>query len=280
MMHRQVQIVGRDVPRYVAALVVAVLFLFPFVFMVLTSFKAPAQLFEFPPRLIPRPFVFDWYKQLFQTASLFGRYYFNSVYLSTVVAVGVAFFGSLAGFSFAKIDFKFKNLIFLILLSSLMVAKEAVIVPQYIIFSRIGWTNTHLPLLFPPMLGAGGIFALFLCRKFYVAIPDDLLDAAKIDGCTQFGTYRRVILPLSRSILATAFLLTFLSRWDNLLDPLVFLNDIELYTLPLAISMLNSMNTGWAHQMAASTLATIPVLIVFLFAQKQLVRSISLSGLK
>ncbi len=237
-------------------------------------------MFAFPPRLIPSPFVLEWYRRLFESASLFQRYYFNSLYLSGVVAAGVAFFGSLAGYSFAKLQFKFKEPIFLLLLSSLMVAQEAVIVPQYVIFSRLGWINTHLPLIFPPMLGAGGIFALFLCRKFYISIPDDLLDAAKIDGCGQFGIYRRVILPLSRSIVATAFLLTFLARWDNLLDALVFLNDIELFTLPLAISMLNTMNAGWTDQMAASSLATIPVLIIFMLAQKQLVKSIALSGLK
>lgn len=277
---RQTTAFGKVLFRYFAAMAVAALFLFPFLFMVLTSFKTPAQVFEFPPRLIPSPFVLEWYRRLFESASLFQRYYFNSLYLSGVVAAGVAFFGSLAGYSFAKLQFRFKEPIFLVLLSSLMVAQEAVIVPQYVIFSRLGWINTHLPLIFPPMLGAGGIFALFLCRKFYTSIPDDLLDAAKIDGCGQFGIYRRVILPLSRSIVATAFLLTFLARWDNLLDALVFLNDIELFTLPLAISMLNTMNAGWTDQMAASSLATIPVLIIFMLAQKQLVKSIALSGLK
>jgi len=265
---------------YIIVIPISLIFLFPYFFMITTSFKTVQQVFEIPPRLIPSPFVLDWYHKLFKSASHFPLNYFNSLYISIIVSIGVCFFGSIAGYSFAKINFKFKNVIFLILLSSIMISSEAVLVPSYMIMSKFGWINTHLPLLLPPIFGAGGIFCLFLFRKFYLTTPDDLIFAAKIDGCSQIGIYMRVMLPLSKSLLVTAFLLTFLARWDNLIDPLVYLNDIKLYTLPLAISMLNMLAENWTYQMAAASLATIPVLIVYLFSQEQLVKSIALSGIK
>lgn len=260
--------------------IASVLFLFPFFFMISTSFKNVQQIYEFPPRLIPDPFVLDWYVNLFKGSSIFHIYYFNSVYIAVIVSVAACIFGSLAGYSFAKLHFKFKSALFLLLLSSMMISQEAILVPTYIIMAKLGWVNTHLPLIIPSIFGAGGIFGMFLMRQFYLNIPDDLAHAAKIDGCGPLRTYVMIMLPISQNLLATVFLLTFLANWDDLITPLIYLNDKMLFTLPLAISLLNSTNEDWTYQMAAACLATLPVLVVFLFSQRWLVNSITMSGIK
>jgi multiple sugar transport system permease protein len=249
--------------------------------MLVTSLKDSTKVFEFPPKLIPNPVVFHNYVEIFEVQPNFPIYYFNSLYIAVVVTVCTVFVASLAGFAFAKINVPFKDTVFLVLLSSMMIPTEATAVPLFIWFSKLNMINTHVPLIVPAILGSGGMFGLFIIRQYFITIPDAMIESATLDGCSPFKIYYKIMLPMSTSALGSLALITFLRSWNDFLNPLIFLSSSKLYTLPLAISMFTDQTgTQWNLVMVASVLSTVPLLIIFFFTQEKFIDSIALSGIK
>ncbi len=262
---------------YLLLLVGALLLVAPFLYMVLTSLKsnqeATEPVFSF---LVKNP-TLDPYKRLMD-AGLVGRAAFNSLIIAFLTTIANMYFGALAGFAFAKHKFPGRDGLFLALLSTMMIPGAVLLVPGFLLFRDLGWLDTWLPLIVPSLCGA---FSVFLARQFIVGIPDSLLEAAKIEGCTEFQIYQRVILPVSKSLLATVGILTFLGSWNSFLGPLIILQDEKKYTLPLVIAMLQGRFPGQQNtQMAGALVSIAPVLILFFLFQKQIVESLANSGLK
>jgi multiple sugar transport system permease protein len=250
----------------------------PFYFMIITSFKKtedvigiPINLwFKNPPTLLP-------YRELVHGMP-YLMFMWNSVIVSFWITLGTIFFCTLAGYAFSKHWFPAKEKIFMTMLATMMIPGSVMLVPGFLLMRDFGWLNTYLPLIVPSVAGT---FGIFLSRQFIAGIPDDLCDAAKIDGCADFYIYGLIILPLSKALIATLAILTFLGSWNNFVGPLIFLLDENRYTLPLGIALLQGRYTGAENiQMAGAALAIIPVLIIFFIFQKQIVKSLSTSGLK
>lgn len=266
---------------YLVLGIITLVIVAPFLWMIITSLKDSTKVFEFPPRLIPNPFVSQNYIEVFKFQPNFGLYYFNSFYIATLVTFGTAIVASLAGYAFAKINFPFKGAIFLVLLSSMMIPTEVTAIPLFNWMGKLGWVNTHWPLIIPPILGSGGMFGLFMMRQYYITIPDEMDEAAKIDGCNQFQTFFKIMLPMAVPALASLSLITFLASWNEFFTPLIYLTSDKLFTLPLGLSMFTDQaGTQWNLVMVASVMATVPLLMIFFFAQKQFIESIAMSGIK
>ncbi|TBL77271.1 carbohydrate ABC transporter permease [Paenibacillus thalictri] len=266
--------------KYALLSVISLIILVPFYWMVSSSLKTFQHVLSFPPQWIPNPLHWSNYADLF-VKQPFHLYLFNSLYIAAAVTAGTCVLAALAGYAFAKIAFPWKNAIFLTLLSSMMIPTEVTTIPLFTWLSKVGLVDTHFPLIVPPMLGAGGMFGVFLCRQFFLGIPSDLDEAAKIDGCTPWKTFYRIMLPLATPAMATLSILTFLHSWNEFFEPLVYLNSSKLYTIPLALSLFTSdSGTEWHLVMAASVVATVPLLTVFFFAQKKFIEGIAMTGLK
>ncbi|MCY9698177.1 carbohydrate ABC transporter permease [Paenibacillus alginolyticus] len=266
--------------KYTLLSVITFCILVPFYWMVSNSLKDFQQVLSFPPQWIPSPFKWENYWELFAKKP-FHMYLFNSTYIAVLVTFGTCIFAAMAGYAFAKISFPLKNTIFLILLSSMMIPTEVTTIPLFTWLSKFGLVNTHFPLIVPPMLGAGGMFGVFLCRQFFITLPNDLDEAAKIDGCTPWQTFWRIMLPLAVPAMSTLSILTFLHSWNEFFEPLVYLNSSELYTIPLALSLfVTDAGTEWQIVMAAAVVATVPLLTVFFFAQKKFIEGIAMTGVK
>lgn len=259
---------------------VSILMLLPFFWMVSTSLKDRTRIFVFPPEWFPWPPTWENFTEVFERQP-FHLYYFNTLYIAAAVTAGVCVFAGLAGYAFAKLKFPFKNALFLLLLSSMMIPTEATSIPMFIWMSNLGLVDTHFPLIVPPMLGASGMFGVFLLRQFFITIPGELDDAARIDGCSPWGTFWRIMMPLAAPSLASLSIFTFLHSYNEFFEPLIYLNSNKLYTLPLALSLFtNESGTEWHLVMAASVMATLPLLLVFFMAQRKFMEGIALTGLK
>ncbi|MNI45590.1 L-arabinose transport system permease protein AraQ [compost metagenome] len=249
--------------------------------MLTTSLKDPTKIFLFPPQWLPNPVAWSNFTQVFVKQPDFPLYFFNSAYIAILVTVATCLFAALAGYAFGKMNFRFKNIIFLILLSGMMIPTEVTAIPMFIWMSKLHLTDTHFPLIVPSVLGAGGIFGVFLLRQFFIVVPDELEEAAKIDGCTPWTTFWRIMLPLSTPALSTLAIFTFLHSWDNYFDPLIYISDNSLFTLPVGLKLFtDTAGTDWNLLMAASVMATLPLLLVFFMAQKRFIEGVALTGMK
>lgn len=259
---------------------VSLLMLMPFFWMTSTSLKDQTQIFVFPPDWFPWPPTWSNFAEVFESQP-FHLYYFNTLYIAAAVTAGTCLFAALAGYAFAKLRFPFKNALFLLLLSSMMIPTEATSIPMFVWMSDLGLINTHFPLIVPPMLGASGMFGVFLLRQFFITVPGELDDAARIDGCSPWLTFRRIMLPLAAPSLAALSIFTFLHSYNEFFEPLIYLNSSKLYTIPLALSLFtNESGTQWHLVMSASVMATLPLLLVFFAAQRKFMEGIALTGLK
>ncbi len=249
----------------------------PYVWMFVTSIKPVEEVQSYPPSFIVKHPTLLPYHDLFRLIPIL-RYVWNSIYVSATVTIANVFFCSLAGYAFAKHRFWGRDKIFFVLLGSLMIPWQVNLISGFILIRKLGWLNSYNALIVPVM---AGVFGIFLCRQFIMAIPDDLVDAAKIDGCSEFTIYRLVILPLIKPVLATLAILTFLQQWNNFIWPLIVINSSEMRTLPLALSVLNGQfGTRFAIVMAGAVVATTPMLIVFLAFQKYFMEGVAMTGLK
>ncbi len=258
--------------------VLALGFLLPLLWMVSASLKTEAELMTLPPTILPKVPQWQNYLYLLQTP-IIVRMFFNSISLAIYNVVGLLLVTSLAAYSFARIRFIGKDLAFSILLSTAMIPGIVYLIPQYIIFRDLGWLDTHLPLWVPRVLTP--VYATFLMRQFFKTMPQELEDAAKIDGCSLFGIYWRIMLPQVKPALAAVGVFTFLDSWNDLFGPLIFITSIRLQTLPVGLALFQGEYfTQVTLLMAASTVSIIPVLLVYISAQKYFVQGITLTGIK
>lgn len=267
---------------YVVLGVFAVLTAFPFVWMLLTTFKSRGAVFVLPPSLVPdllfQPGMFSAYGEVL-TRHDFGRYLLNSGFVATMAALGQIVTASLAGFAFAKMRFLGQQLLFGFLVVSLMVPVEVTIIQEFFIVFRLGWLNTYLPLIVPSFLV--GAFGTFMMRQFFRGIPQDLVDAASVDGATAFRMYWSIFLPLARPALVTLFLIAFISNWNELLRPVLYISDSRLYTVTLGLAAFQGeYGAQWNLLLSGAVLAIVPLLAVYVFMQRYIVQGFVSSGLK
>ena len=270
-----------QVALYGLLCVLLIPFVFPTWWMVTSSIKPISDIFAFPPQLIPQSYDWTTYSKVFELQP-FVRQYWNSAYIAAVVTVGTMIISSMAGYAFARIRFPGSNAIFMIVLLGLLIPSEVTIVPLFQMFLKAGMVNTHWPLILVPIFGAPSVFATFVMRQFFVTLPGELEEAARVDGLGRFKIFRKIALPLAKPALASVAIFTFLHSWNLFLEPIVFLSSAEMFTLPQALTQYTDAYGGpmWNIQLAAATLTALPVLIVFVIAQKQFVEGLAHTGLK
>lgn len=275
----------RRVPRwlivsatYLVLTFLAYMTLVPFIWMVSSSLKAPSEVFAFPPRWLPAELHWENYLDAW-TSFPFGRMTFNSLYIAVVSVVGQLFFCSLAGYGFARFDFPFKRAMFGMLLAVIMIPSVVNIIPLYLMYRRIGWLDTHLPLIVPMVFAS--TFGTFLFRQFMMSIPRDLEDAARLDGASPFRIYWSIMLPLCKAPAAVLATITFIASWNNFFEPLIFLSSIENMTVPVGLAYFRTeVGVEWHLLMAASTISIIPTIVVFLATQRYYVQGLAHTGIK
>lgn len=256
----------------------ATLVLIPLAWMLSTSLKDPGDVFLFPPRWIPSPVQWHNYAEAL-TILPFGRFFLNTALITGIDVFGKLLSCSVVAFGFARLRWWGRDTVFLVMLSTLMLPHQVTLIPQFILFRTLGWFDTFLPLIVPAFFG--GPFLVFLLRQFYMTIPLDLDDAARIDGASTFRIYRSIILPLSKPGLAACAIFVFNSTWNDFLGPLIYLQSPSNFTLALGLrQFLGEYSTEWHLLMAASLVALLPVLLLFFAAQRQFVQGITFTGLK
>ncbi|MNR85473.1 L-arabinose transport system permease protein AraQ [compost metagenome] len=269
------------VALYGVMCVLLIPFVFPTWWMVTSSIKPISDVFAFPPQLVPQNYDWTTYSKVFELQP-FVRQYWNSAYIAAVVTVGTMIISSMAGYAFARIRFPYANGVFMIVLLGLLIPSEVTIVPLFQMFLKAGMVNTHWPLILVPIFGAPSVFATFVMRQFFVTLPAELEEAARVDGLGRFKIFTSIALPLAKPALASVAIFTFLHSWNLFLEPIVFLSSAEMFTLPQALTQYTDAYGGpmWNIQLAAATLTALPVLIVFIIAQKQFVEGLAHTGLK
>ncbi|WP_420535321.1 carbohydrate ABC transporter permease [Alicyclobacillus herbarius] len=256
----------------------AIVMVAPFVWMVLSSLKTPADIFRIPPTLFPTTWQWSNFPEALSELP-FGRAYFNSFYISVLVVGGQLLTCSMAAFAFAKIRFRFRNALFLLFLATMMVPAQVTIVPLFLIMKEFGWLNTSLSLIVPGALF--NAFGVFLLRQFFMSIPDEIQEAAIMDGANLWHIYVRIMLPLVRPALSALGVVSFMGSWNNFFYPLVFLNSPNQFTVPVLLNLFKGLySVNWPDMMAASTVAVIPVLIVYIIGQRYIIEGIAMTGIK
>lgn len=270
-----------QVALYGLMCVLLIPFVFPTWWMLTSSVKPISDIFAFPPDLWPRRFDWTTYAKVFELQP-FAQQYWNSAYIAAIVTVGTMIFSSMAGYAFARIRFPGANLLFTIVLLGLLIPSEVTIVPLFQLFLRWGMINTHWPLILVPIFGAPSVFATFVMRQFFIALPGELEEAARVDGLGRFKIFWLIALPLAKPALGAVAIFTFLHSWNLYLEPIVFISSRNMFTLPQALTQFTDAYGGamWNIQMAAATMTALPVLAVFIVAQKQFVEGLAHTGLK
>jgi multiple sugar transport system permease protein len=257
----------------------ALMILVPFFWMLSTSLKEPDQIAAFPPVWIPNPFDFKNYVEAV-TLLPFAQFALNTIVITTFAVVGAVLTGSICAFAFSRLQWPGRNIIFFLILTELFLPGPVTLIPKFILFRQLGWIDTFLPLTVPWYFG-GGPFTIFLLRQFFMTIPPDLDDAARIDGCNIFDIYWRIVLPLARPALGIATIFAFQHNWNDFLSPLIYLSRREHYTLAIGLRMFqDEYNTNWDWLMAASLIVMLPLIIMFFVAQRYYVQGIVFTGVK
>jgi multiple sugar transport system permease protein len=261
---------------YALLLVLAVTFLLPFLWMISTSLKQENEVFAYPPSFFPHSFEWRNYVKGWQILP-FTTFLKNSLIVTSANVVGNVISCTLVAYGFARLRARGKNVLFLLMLATIMIPREVTIVPRFIFFSHLGLVNTLWPLILPAWFGYP--FFIFLLRQFFMTIPRDLDDAARMDGASHLQILLHIIVPLSKPALATVAVFAFIGNWTNILDPLIYLRSTNLYTLPLGLNLFRGPSfTQFNWLMAVSIITVIPVMLVFFVAQRVFVRGVTLTG--
>ena len=268
-------------PIYLLLIVGIILVVGPLLWMVSSSLKNLRDVFAVPPKLIPNPAIWQNYIEAWNSAT-FPRYFANSIFVAVVVTLGQLTTGALAAFAFARIEFRGKNTLFLLVLGTLMIPFEMLLVPNYVILKELNWLNTYWALTIPLMAGA---LAIFLLRQHFMTIPRELEEAATLDGCSRFRFFWNVVLPNSRPTLSVVAVFTFIANWNSYIWPLIVTRDNKLRTIQVGLAAFADAqsfgaNTKWHLMLAASTLALLPVLILYIFAQRWFTQGFISSGIR
>jgi multiple sugar transport system permease protein len=253
----------------------ALLVSMPFIYMVASSLETPVQIASLTPQFWPSPPQWANYSAIWQSLPL-ARYYFNSIFVAVAIVSGQVITSSLAAYAFARLRFHGRSVLFTAYLGTLVIPSQVTLIPNYILIRMLHWHDSYAGLIFPFVVS---VFSTFLLRQFFLTIPTDLEDAARIDGASHFAIYSRIMLPLAKPALATLIVFAFLGAWNNLLWPLVVIDSPDLTTVPLSIvAFQGQFTTEWNLLMASAALALAPVLVVYLVAQRYIVEGIALTG--
>ncbi len=276
---KSVQSVLRQTMLQVILAVLGISFAIPFVWMVSTSLKPDAQIFTFPPVWIPSPILLSNYPKSMAFVPLFPIYIRNTVFIAAMSVVGVLFSCPLAAYSMARIPWRFREPLFILTIATMMLPAQVTLIPLFIIFKNMGLVGTFYPLILPSFFG--NAFFIFLLRQFFMTIPKELSEAARIDGASEFGIYVRIMLPLIKPALATISLFEFINQWKNFLGPLIYLSKAEMYTVSVGLQQYKyEYDTQWAFLMAASVIVTFPIIVLFFFTQRTFIQGVTLTGIK
>jgi multiple sugar transport system permease protein len=272
-----IQVIG-----FLILLVVTFVMLSPVWFMVSTSLKTTKEMLLFPPTIIPKYFAFENFTVLFSNADIkFGQQYMNSIIVAVFSVIGTILSSTFVAFGFSRYQALGKNFLFLLVLSTLMLPYPAIMIPQFLLFIKLGLHDSLLPLILPAFFGSA--YMIFLLRQFFASLPNELFDSGRIDGCSEFRLYWNITLPLSGPVLATVAIFTFIWSWNDLLTPVLYLDSQENFTLPIGMAAMLSSKfriAPWNLLMAASILSALPIITMFAFAQKRFVEGIVLTGIK
>jgi len=262
---------------YTLLIAFSIIMIMPFVWMILSTFKDQSELMRFPPKFLPDRFTLKNYAEVFSSVP-FLRYYLNSILITTVAVTLTLLTSSLAGFAFAKYRFRGRNSIFKTLLGAMMIPFPVTIIPLYIMIYNLGLVDTYLALI---ITGSVSIFGVFLMRQFIVTIPDDLIDAARIDGCSEFQIFRIIVIPNIRAPLSALAIFSFMATWNAFLWPLLVVNNDEHRTVQLGVQYFTQRYGDLMHlQITAAAMAVIPIVVLYLILQKQFIEGITMTGLK
>ncbi len=258
-------------------LLVSFFMVVPFLWMVSTSFKALGEVFEYPPKWIPRTFHFENYSKIWSLAPI-GRYMLNSFVVSGGITLLHTFVACLSAYAFARLEFAGRDKLFLLFLATMMIPGQVTMIPNFILMKWLKWTDTYMGLVIPNVFT---VFGIFLLRQFFMTIPKDYEDAARIDGATKFYILWKIIVPMAVPAISTLAVLTFVFQWNNLLWPLIVVSKDSMKTITIGLASFQGMyGTTWNLLMAAATVGVIPSIVVFIIGQKYLIKGITMTGLK
>jgi multiple sugar transport system permease protein len=286
----------KSIGKHVLLVALGVTFIFPLLWMILTSVKQLPQAMTFPPAWIPHPLDLSNYPQAF-SAEPFAGYFFHTLYYCVTTVIGVTVSGSLVAYGFSRIRWPGRDALFYVMVATMLLPFIVTLIPLFVLYKEIGWVGSYKPLVIPTFFGSSvfstflplevptffgsSVFSTFLLRQFFMTIPQTLSDAARIDGANEFVIFSRIILPLAKPALATIALFQFIYAWNDFLGPLIYLNQSSLYPLSIGLSeFLGQYTTNWPWLMAASTVATLPMIVLFFLTQKTFIQGITLTGTK
>jgi multiple sugar transport system permease protein len=263
---------------YAALILLSALFLFPLFWMLTTSFKEQGNVFRVPPQWIPDPWVWDNYPEATRRARLW-LWLQNTATITLAATGGNVLTAAMVGYGFARIRFPGRDLLFIVMLATMMLPGIVTLIPRFIMFREIGWNDSFYPLIVPSWFG-GGAFNIFLVRQYFMTLPRDLDEAAKIDGCSNWGVWWRILVPLAYPVLVAVGLFSFVAHWQDFMDPLIFLSSETMKTLSLGLrAFVNPGDASWHIAMASSMWLTGPMVVVFFIGQRYFIRGIAMSGI-
>jgi len=269
---------GRVQWGHLALIPLSIVYMIPFFWMLSTALKTDRQVMVWPPIWIPNPIAWSNFPRAIAFFP-FWRFLGNTLTIAALGMLGIIISSSLVAYSLARIRWPGRNILFAITVATMMLPYQVTIIPLFVQFTRFKWINTYLPLIVPAWFG--GAFYIFLLRQFFMTIPQELSDAARIDGAGEFRSFHQIILPLARPVLATVLLFEFLARWRDFQGPLIYLQDPRKYTISLGLSYFRlEHSTEWQLLMAASLTLTIPIIILYFFTQRTFIQGIALTGIK
>lgn len=264
-----------DRVRFIVLLLFGLLMLFPFAWMLSTSVKQGKEIYSLSI-IVSNPSLKN-YIRLFSN-SYFPRWFVNSFFAGTIVTVSILFFDSLMGYTFAKHKFRGRKVIFILVLSTMMIPTEMLVIPWYLISSKLGWVDTYWGIVFPGLMTG---FGTFLMRQFFDTLPDDLFDAGRIDGMNEFAIWAQIGMPLVKAALSALAIFSFVGNWNAFLWPLIISSATKMYTLPVGLALFNGEFTSeWEMIMTGASVATVPVIIIYIIFQRQIIEGIALTGVK
>jgi multiple sugar transport system permease protein len=268
---------GRSLSKHAVLIIVSVLLGFPLLWMVLTSLKSNPQALQVPVVWWPHPFVWGNYHDMLSAVPFF-RYAVNTLLYAAVTIVGVCISSSLVAYGFSRIYWKGRDLLFQVMISTLLIPFFATLIPLFVMYRKFHMVGWYLPLMVPTFLGSS-VFSTFLLRQFFMTIPESLSDAARVDGANEFYIYSRIILPLAKPAMATVVLFQFIYCWNDFIGPLIYINNQAWYPLSLGLSLiLGTYSSNWPWVMAAATAATLPIVVIFFLAQRTFIEGIAVQG--
>lgn len=273
-------ILGRRLLTHLILILVGLMFLAPFAWLLLTTFKTEDEIFVIPVQWFPSEWIWDNYRNAVQMIP-FIKYTWNTIVIALLSVAGVVVLSPLVAYGFSRIDFRGRNVLFIIMLSTLMLPMQVTMIPLYVVFNKANLLNSNWPLVLSAWFGTGMAFNVFLIRQFFNGIPVELTESAKIDGASEFRIYSQIILPLAKPALLTIGLFTFLGAWGDFQGALIYLNDQETWTLSIGLKQFIRENSvAWGPLMAAATLFTVPIIILYFFVQKKFIEGITITGMK